>query len=222
MRPSVDPPTKLEALLAAIPNERLCALVLELAARGKASPRNAKSATASAPATPARPAAKRRRGRPSSKPGAGSNAIAVAVDPKLVARRKHAVEYQRAKRAAAQAGNGGSDTGKSKSGGKSDTETATTFWQRALALHPKAPWRAVAEEFGANNALVLQPGLPQPTSRRPACRRARSNRFLEHAGFHYELDHRAMRPAPVKFWRLTTPACRGGASDGALAFGLQS
>jgi hypothetical protein len=58
-------------------------------------------------------------------------------------------QLQRAKRAAAR------DKADTRSSGGVEIPTAQALWRRAEALQPKTPWRAVAHEFGTNEAQAL-------------------------------------------------------------------
>jgi hypothetical protein len=159
----------LATLIAAVPIERLRALVLELMLNG------ASAATLELP-TPTPPAKRLYRRRSSSRPPGrrrGRTTIAAksrrrrsrksrpeleVVDPKLIARRKSSREHMQRKRAAAKAAKAaaqGSPIGNGNAPGKAPEITAVTFWQHAETLTPTKPWRAVARELGTNEAQAL-------------------------------------------------------------------
>jgi hypothetical protein len=119
----------LRTLIAAIPDDRLRELVLELMLNGLA---------ASAPAAPAEaPAlAKRRGGWPRGRRRGARKARATAA-------RKVATRRRRYSRQPKANGSNGAETG-----------SAKTLWQHAERLQPKAPWRAVVREFGINEAVA--------------------------------------------------------------------
>ena len=90
----------------------------------------------------------RRRGRP-------RKVVDTAVDPKLLARRQRAVAYQRAKRAAAKQDKAERAPAETSNGKAPAKVSAAALWEHAELLAPKTPWRAVAKEFGANEAQML-------------------------------------------------------------------
>jgi hypothetical protein len=106
-------------------------------------------------------------------------AAAAAVDPKLVARRQRAAERQRAARATARQAKAGSSNGSGASGGNSAkvAATAQALWRQAEALAPKTPWRAIAREFGTNEAQALD--AYRTRSLQPGMTASAIERFLE-------------------------------------------
>lgn len=163
MRPrALTPTSPLHTLIAAVPDKALRPLVLELM-------RNGAAETAPAAVDPPRRATKRRRGWPKGKPrgrrGRPRKAKAAATERKLLARRKRAVLYQRARRAAAKralAGGGrgpnppspGLDGNGTKGPGAKPEITPAQLWAHAEAMQPLAPWRAVARELDLNTAQM--------------------------------------------------------------------
>jgi transposase len=90
---------------------------------------------------------------------------------KLAAHRKRRAEMQarwRAKRAAAKAAKAKAKAGNGSNGADAAATPTQAFWRHAEMLQPMGPWKAVAREFGTNEAqakdcyrkAVLPPGLP--------------------------------------------------------------
>ena len=176
MRQPIASPTTLRAVVDALSDERLRSLIVALAHS------NAAAATAPEPARPATKRANQPAGKRRGRPRKASAATPVVVDPKLARRRAHAAAYQRAKRAAAAeaavagkppaaaAAKPAADEPKrhyarppgpakrnaaAANGHGADLTPGQQFWRHAEALQPKMPWRIVARELGANEALAL-------------------------------------------------------------------
>jgi hypothetical protein len=84
------------------------------------------------------------------RPGRSPKKVAAKVDPKLAARRQREAARLRAKRAAAREAKVGNGAEKA-----AEVTPAQALWQHAETLAPKTPWRAVAREFGTNEAQAL-------------------------------------------------------------------
>ena len=120
--PATDPTTTIRTLVAAIPNDRLIDLLLDLLSR--ALPARAAAAPAPEPEAPVAP--RRRRGRPrrrrkkANRNGTTAGRVAAAA-------------YARQKRA---------------NGNTNDRNgSVTAFWGHAAKLEPARPWAAVMREF---------------------------------------------------------------------------
>jgi hypothetical protein len=159
--PPATPPTKfLEALLAAVPDQALRPLVLELIRNGAGARSRLRSeAAASAAAPPPPQAAKRRGGWPkgkSRKRGPGRPRLdADTAAAKREARRlriNETARLRRAKRAAAATRNGDNGAGNGNGSTKAVAAEVTPaqFWGHASMLAPTKPWRFVALELGVN------------------------------------------------------------------------
>ncbi len=172
MRPATSLPTSpatLRAVVDALSDTRLAALVVALARTGDAAVTPGEA--------PAEPATRRRYARHTDKPRrsrppaarAGRRGrprqdhpdAAAVSEAKRIARRARAVVYQRAKRAAAKAamaaaehGNGNGATN-GQSVALRPATTPAELWADAARISPKTPWRAVAREFGVNEARTL-------------------------------------------------------------------
>jgi hypothetical protein len=113
------------------------------------------------PAAAPQGAAKRRPGWPSGKKrGPRKTAIAgtdteAPANSKLAARRKRENDLRRAKRAAARQGKGGNGGAGGNGKPGNGSAGAEALWKHAEALQPKTPWRAIAREFGTNEAQAL-------------------------------------------------------------------
>lgn len=149
--PAREPAPILRALIAAVPDNRLRDLVLELALHGAPSEEPATPAPAPAPAVAPTPA-KRKRTRPGwsaarraafEKAKAAAPAAAARPDYNTVRRERRAAE--RVARAAQKAGNGHSN-------GNGEGISAEAFWAHARRLSPREPWRAITREFGGSDA----------------------------------------------------------------------
>jgi hypothetical protein len=127
MRPPSDPVPALRALLAAIPDDRLREVTLEILVAILAAP---PEAIAVPPVL-----ARIHRGVP--RKAATATKRSRAQLDKINARRKAA-------RAAAK-GNGS---------GNGAAITPAAVWSHAEKFQPKAPWRAIVREFGINEALA--------------------------------------------------------------------
>jgi hypothetical protein len=129
--PTADASAAVRFLIAAIPEQCLRDLCMQLALSLPTPP---------PPTSPAEPSARRKRGRPAKK----------GVDPKLAARRKRYEANRKAKRQAAKAAK--TDTGN----GKDAPITAQAFWQRCEQIEPGAPWRIPVREFGTRDTVAKQ------------------------------------------------------------------
>jgi hypothetical protein len=152
-QPALDP-SMLETLIAALPNAVLRPLLLSLLGVAPA----ATAATATPASAPKSPARKRRgwiKGRPRKAPPREAdrlvNAMAAAEAKRAADQRREKEAAARKAKRAAKAGNG--DGGKA-GNGSSEPTPAQRLWQRAEAMQPRAPWRAVRDAFNVNEALA--------------------------------------------------------------------
>jgi hypothetical protein len=159
-QPAIDPAPALRSLIAAIPDDRLRELVLEIL--------TAPARVTKPPAIVAKrfggwPLGKKR-GRPrktTTTKAAKARAKRAAADAKTSAakvngadgadpreRRRERDRARHAAKAAAIGPAGGAAAA-------AEAASAKTLWQHAEKLQPKAPWRAVVREFGINEAVAL-------------------------------------------------------------------
>jgi hypothetical protein len=158
MRQAVET-SPLHILLAAISDERLCAVIVELARNGASAGDDELgqahlpgAAAAPPPPAPPAPAPRRRLGWPKGRPRKPGPPEAV-----LAERRAKYAAAARAKRAAARAAKN-AKAGKSNGHGKptngaADATPAAALWRHAEQLRPRDPWVVVARELGVNPAL---------------------------------------------------------------------
>jgi hypothetical protein len=148
MRATTDAAATVRALIAAIPEQCLRDLCLQLAINSLATPPLATPA--------AETQTRRRRGRPrgtaSKKPARRS------VDPKLAARRKRYQDKRAAARRAAKAADAAKAPQPTPANGNGEDApiTAQAFWQRCEQMEPAAPWRIPVREFGVRDAVAQQ------------------------------------------------------------------
>jgi hypothetical protein len=160
MRATADAAATVRALIAAIPEQCLRDLCLQLAINSLATP----------PATsPVEPGARRKGGWPRGRPRRTmtksrrrETGPAKNVDPKLAERRKRYEAKRAAARRAARHDAKAAEAAKvpqptTGNGNAEDTPiTADAFWQRCEQIEPKAPWRVPMREFDVKNAVAQQ------------------------------------------------------------------
>jgi hypothetical protein len=174
--------TPLQAIVAAIPDDRLRPLLIELLQNG-ALPKVAMPAPAPKAARPApKPApAKRSPGRPRGRPSKAAVLARQRERDAALKREKRAAAAEAKKSNTAQTStakaNGANGAGSRElrrehdrarhaakaaaigpagaAAAAAEAAFAKTLWQHAEKLQPKAPWRAVVREFGINEAVAL-------------------------------------------------------------------
>jgi hypothetical protein len=147
MRPDADAVRNaFHAVLAAVPEDKLRTLILELLL---------------APLTTTQPALHRKRGRPRKAVEEG-NVVPLprktarrrrngAVDPKLAERRRRYEAKRTAARRAAKAAKAIKATA---GNGQDAAITPQAFWQHAEKLEPTRPWLAVTRQFDVKEAIA--------------------------------------------------------------------
>jgi hypothetical protein len=144
--------TPLQAIVAAIPDDRLRPLLMELLQNGAAP----KALPAQTPATPM--PTKRRGGWPAGrKRGRPSKTTTAKAAAALARQRLRDAEKKREKRAAAQPAKPEATTKSNGNGGGNGTGAAITpaaIWEHAKKINPKSPWRAL-RDFEVNDQVAL-------------------------------------------------------------------
>ena len=164
INPALEPAPILRALIAAVPDDRLRDLVLELALRD--APSGAPATPADSGADQARPAPRRLvRGAPRCPPGESRRRQPThgetAAERSSRRRLANAVGAKRGRGAprAKAAGNGhgnGKPATRQRRGRATEGVSAETFWNHARKLSPKEPWRAVVRELDISNGAARE------------------------------------------------------------------
>ena len=148
---AADPTVTVRTMIAAIPNDRLIELLLDLLARSL--PAHAAAEPAPAPETPAPPRVRRGwpRGKPRGPRKAKRNRAATKrTGVNTARRRRYAEQRSAAKRPADHAARPTAASGSTDAGGIS----AATFWEHAAKLEPARPWAAVSREFDVREPVA--------------------------------------------------------------------
>jgi hypothetical protein len=154
-QPTTNSTHVLHTLIAVLPDEALRPLLLELLRNGAGTDLPAAPVQDDPASAPRRP--RRRGGWPKGeKRGRPRKGARADADTKRLERNERAKLWARKTRAAAkaalqadshQAGNGASTA--------STGITPAQLWEHAARVSPKTPWKAVAREFGTNEAQAL-------------------------------------------------------------------
>lgn len=168
MRPHPAAATTVRALIAAVPDNRLRELFLELALAALAVPAVEEPKPAARNGRRHRGGGKGwRRGKGKHKVNRHSRAYLDALNAKRREQRRLAREAQEAAGTTKRRGRPKKTKGE---GARSATVSPEALWQHATKLEPKQPWRAVARELGVSDgaAQLAHRNLAMPVNISPA------------------------------------------------------